>query len=122
MKDWPLKLLLTAGGIGVLLGLVMAATLFSGDGKSEGNAESDTQIWTCAMHPQIQQSKPGKCPICAMDLTPVGSTPGNKGGLSPRKLEMSEAAKSLARIKTVPVERKFVETEVRMVGKVSFDE
>ncbi|NQV34858.1 MAG: type II secretion system protein GspG [Phycisphaeraceae bacterium] len=24
--------------------------------------------WTCSMHPQIKQLKPGKCPICHMDL------------------------------------------------------
>jgi YHS domain-containing protein len=24
--------------------------------------------WTCTMHPQIQLSKPGKCPICGMAL------------------------------------------------------
>ncbi|MEZ5000630.1 MAG: heavy metal-binding domain-containing protein [Bacteroidales bacterium] len=28
----------------------------------------EIQIWTCSMHPQIKQEKPGKCPICAMDL------------------------------------------------------
>ncbi len=25
-------------------------------------------LWTCAMHPQIALPKPGKCPLCAMDL------------------------------------------------------
>ena len=24
--------------------------------------------WTCVMHPQIKQDKPGKCPICGMTL------------------------------------------------------
>src|SRR5260370_29919162 len=24
--------------------------------------------WTCVMHPQIKQDKPGKCPICPMTL------------------------------------------------------
>ncbi|NQT38439.1 MAG: PEGA domain-containing protein [Planctomycetes bacterium] len=26
------------------------------------------QVWTCAMHPQVNVPKPGKCPLCAMDL------------------------------------------------------
>lgn len=27
-------------------------------------------IWTCPMHPEIQQPKPGSCPICGMALEP----------------------------------------------------
>ncbi len=30
-------------------------------------------IYTCPMHPQIQQSKPGSCPICGMALEPMGA-------------------------------------------------
>ena len=25
-------------------------------------------VYTCSMHPQIIRDKPGKCPICGMDL------------------------------------------------------
>ncbi len=35
------------------------------------NAVKDQQtqtIWTCSMHPQIKESKPGKCSICNMNL------------------------------------------------------
>ena len=31
-------------------------------------------IYTCPMHPQIQQPKPGSCPICGMALEPMGAT------------------------------------------------
>lgn len=27
--------------------------------------------WTCPMHPQIKEDKPGQCPICHMDLVAV---------------------------------------------------
>jgi Cu+-exporting ATPase len=33
-------------------------------------ASSDT-IYTCPMHPQIRQPKPGNCPICGMTLEPL---------------------------------------------------
>jgi len=29
------------------------------------------QQWTCTMHPQVLEPKPGKCPICGMKLVPV---------------------------------------------------
>ena len=28
-------------------------------------------FYTCSMHPQIKEDKPGKCPICHMNLTKV---------------------------------------------------
>jgi Cu(I)/Ag(I) efflux system membrane fusion protein len=27
-----------------------------------------TGYYTCTMHPQVHEAKPGKCPICGMDL------------------------------------------------------
>lgn len=32
------------------------------------------EYYTCSMHPQIMQDKPGKCPICHMDLIVVKKT------------------------------------------------
>ena len=75
--------------------------------------------WTCSMHPQIRQPKPGKCPICFMDLIPV-STAG--GDIGERQISFSEAAIKLMEIETTPVERKFVTAEIQMVGKIDYDE
>ena len=75
--------------------------------------------WTCSMHPQIQLPGSGQCPICGMDLIPLEDSGGDAG---PRSLVMSESDKALARIQTAPVERRFVENEIRMVGKVVYDE
>ena len=35
------------------------------------HSETENVIWTCAMHPQIRMDKPGRCPICGMDLIPL---------------------------------------------------
>lgn len=72
------------------------------------------------MHPQIKLPKPGKCPICFMDLILLDTGPDDD--LGPRQLRLSEAAKQLARIETSPVVRALAEAEVRMVGKVAYDE
>lgn len=34
------------------------------------------QLWTCGMHPQVIQDKPGNCPICGMALEPMKSDSG----------------------------------------------
>jgi Cu(I)/Ag(I) efflux system membrane fusion protein len=72
------------------------------------------------MHPQIQLPKPGKCPICYMDLIPVETNTGAE--LGPRQLRLSETAKELARIETTPAVRAFAKAEIRMVGKLAYDE
>ena len=41
----------------------------------KANEVDAVAVFTCSMHPQIKLAKPGKCPICAMDLIPVT---GNK--------------------------------------------
>jgi len=78
-----------------------------------------SQVWTCSMHPQIRRPKPGKCPICFMDLIPVS---GSDINISERQIFFSDEAVKLMEIQTSPVERKFVDVEVRMVGKIDYDE
>ena len=34
-------------------------------------------LWTCPMHPQIQRTGPGSCPICGMALEPMTPTGGD---------------------------------------------
>ena len=40
-------------------------------GTSHDLVQDESGVWTCSMHPQIRQDKPGKCPICGMDLIPL---------------------------------------------------
>src|SRR5882724_11084005 len=41
------------------------------DNMGMKNADSDIDYYHCGMHPWITSDKPGKCPICGMDLTSV---------------------------------------------------
>lgn len=90
-----------------------------GPGVATEEAEKEV-VWTCSMHPSIQLPKFGQCPICFMDLIPV--EPGAGGDPDAPRLTMSESARKLAGIMTAPVIRKGVASDIKMVGKVDFDE
>jgi Cu(I)/Ag(I) efflux system membrane fusion protein len=113
----PVLLILAALVAGFLLrGRLDAPGSPSQDPASESTAP---ETWTCSMHPQIQLPKPGKCPICFMDLIPLGES-GTEGG--ERELTISPHAAKRMELETAPVERRSAEAEVRMVGKVAYDE
>lgn len=44
-----------------------------------GATSGAKQLWTCGMHPQVIQDKPGDCPICHMKLTPLNVGNGAEG-------------------------------------------
>lgn len=88
---------------------------------SRQHESEEAGLWTCSMHPQIQLPKPGKCPICGMDLIPVTTSSQDSGG-GLRTYTTSESALALMKLQTAPVERKFVTAEVRLVGKIEYDE
>ncbi|MBI4905725.1 MAG: efflux RND transporter periplasmic adaptor subunit [Acidobacteria bacterium] len=50
-------------------------------GAGEGQT-TVKQLWTCSMHPQVIQDKPGNCPICGMRLVPVkdAGSPASQAG------------------------------------------
>jgi Cu(I)/Ag(I) efflux system membrane fusion protein len=95
--------------------------LFSSSPADTPEVSRTQQIWTCSMHPQIRSTKPGKCPICFMDLIPL-TTYEHEHPLGPRQITFSPEAIKLMEIQTAPVERKFVDAEIRMVGKIDYDE
>jgi RND family efflux transporter MFP subunit len=75
-----------------LLSCALLLTFASGlTGCGSGQQSAEKQLYTCGMHPQVIQDKPGNCPICGMKLTPVrkqadGSGPSNNAENSERKV------------------------------------
>lgn len=66
----------------VIVTLAVVATLFVVNQRQDGasHASHSGQLYTCGMHPQVIQNKPGNCPICGMKLTPVRKQPDAKTG------------------------------------------
>jgi Cu(I)/Ag(I) efflux system membrane fusion protein len=115
--------------VGIVIGVAIHWAFSPAQVGSQEHASSSPQeqtsdqiaYWTCSMHPQIHMPKPGLCPICSMKLIPVRKEAGDEMA-SMREFTTSESAKALMNIETAPVERRFVTAEIRMVGKVEFDE
>jgi RND family efflux transporter MFP subunit len=63
--SWTLVLLV---GIGASLWLTGCDR--GNSGASNSSSQNKT-LYTCGMHPQVIQDKPGNCPICGMKLTPI---------------------------------------------------
>ena len=91
--------------------------------SSQPSISESRTVWTCSMHPQIREEKPGKCRLCKMDLIPI--TSGDEGDESEhgdRMISFSPEAVKLMEIQTSLVERKEISHEVKLVGKIALDE
>lgn len=118
------KIILPSLAVGLLAGWLLFNTSGNGSGKNSADSavESDGTIWTCSMHPQIKQEKPGLCPICAMDLIPQETGGSQEEGVDPNEVSMTESAAKLASIQTVFVQSGGAVKAIHLQGKVTADE
>lgn len=84
--------------------------------------QDENGVWTCSMHPQIKQDKPGKCPICGMDLIPLRKSGNDHENVDPSAIQLSEEAIALANVQTSRVSKENPVKEVRLYGKIAPDE
>lgn len=111
-------------GLLILVGLILGRILFNAPKAHEGHQHEHTEeatVWTCSMHPQIRQDKPGKCPLCAMDLIPLVSS-GGSAEIDPEAIQLSEEAIALAGIQTSRVSRQQAEKALYLYGAIAADE
>ena len=121
-RSKPAKLVLVII-IAFILGYIVSSLTHkpsSGPEDKYSGKQAVSQKWTCSMHPEIIRDKPGRCPKCGMDLIPL--TISSAAEIGPRELVISEEAAKLMEIATSVVRRKFVTNEIRMVGKIDYDE
>lgn len=102
----------------VLCSAVLAMLLLSAckNKKATEATKSDT-YYTCSMHPQIMQDKPGTCPICHMDLIPVAKSNETKD-----ELMLSDEQIQLGNIQTDTLGHALAGDKVVLTATLNFDE
>jgi Cu(I)/Ag(I) efflux system membrane fusion protein len=86
-----------------------------GNKKNTEQQAKATQTYTCPMHPQIVQNKPGTCPICGMDLVPFDKN--NKDAF----LTLSESQVSLANVTTMTIGAGALSNVKQLNGRLATD-
>ena len=95
----------------------LVALTISSCSKKEKQGDENV-IYTCSMDPQIMEKKPGKCPICKMELTKTVVSPGDdKAGI-----RLSETQMKLGNIAVQKVEMGYIGEEVNLRGRIIPDE
>lgn len=112
----------------LLAGIILGWLFFGGsstvqnehDGHNheEVTGQAGEEIWTCSMHPSVQQDSPGSCPICGMDLIPASSERSEDD----YSMVMTEASMQLAAIQTTPAVLERPVKEVYLPGRIEIDE
>ena len=117
-------------GLGFLMAGLLLGWIFFG-GKTEKTEQREEEAltehrheegttWTCSMHPQIREEEPGQCPICGMDLIPVGNMEAEE--VSDNEIQMTQAAMKIANVQTATVQKASPTKEIYLPGKVKADE
>ena len=113
-------LILAALAIGYRIGRPAPEPTDASTAVQPASDDGAPQMYTCSMHPSVRLPDPdAKCPICFMDLIPV-TDDGGEGNET--RLVLSEAAIKLSQIETAKVGRFFPTADVRLFGKLTYDE
>lgn len=112
----------------LIVGLFLGWVFFGSSSHNHDDAahshshEDEDVVWTCSMHPQIRSDKPGLCPLCAMDLTPLRSSGGVDDLVHPDAIQISQDAIALANIQTTTVSRQQPVKDIFLYGTIQVDE
>lgn len=88
--------------------------------KTEDNHPEHQQngYYTCSMHPQIMENKPGKCPICGMDLVKVEKTEQT----APNEITLNDTQIQLANIQVQKLDHNALGDQFTLTGILNFDQ
>ena len=99
--------------------LLLAVLLIVTSCREKKSAQVDQDVYyTCSMDPQVIEHKPGKCPICKMDLTPVKKRNGEKKD----EIQLSEQQIRLGNIVTDTIRNGKIGDRMVLTGTLNFNQ
>lgn len=121
IKSFIIKHRILTLAIIFLLGIGLGYLFFTPSSKQNRTEKGEgDKIYTCSMHPQIRQNKPGKCPLCGMDLVEVGKT--GVMNVDPNSIMLTDEAMALANIETIVVWKEEGEKNIKLYGNVDINQ
>ena len=102
----------------ILSGLILIIVLVSCKDKKAVIAAHKGVYYTCSMHPQIVQDKPGKCPICRMELIGVNKTIND----SVSEIKLSDQQIQLGNIIVDTIRNGSIGTEIILPATLNIDQ
>jgi Cu(I)/Ag(I) efflux system membrane fusion protein len=108
---WKLKLFL-------LFSVLLSVLLFTSCKNYKKGRANEDFYYTCSMHPQINEPKPGKCPICAMELIPVNKSKAPE----PDELQLSEQQIQLGNIVVDTIGKAIIGNETVLTATLNYNQ
>lgn len=101
------------------LTIILLSLFFTACTNKKAAVLSDPGVYyTCSMDPQIKENKPGKCPICKMDLTSAKKTTGS----AMDEIELSEQQVQLGNISVDTIRNGSIGDQIVLTATVNFDQ
>lgn len=86
--------------------------------QAEHNMEMNDVYYTCSMDPQVMEDKPGKCPICKMQLTPVKKSSRQNSD----EVQLSEQQMQLGNISTDTIRNGMIGEQMILTATLNADQ
>ncbi len=99
----PLKVIISI--LAVILVIAGGYLIYTNFIQKNNSGTTESEVYTCPMHPQIVQDRPGQCPICGMDLvkknevSPEEQSDHDLGGVNVNAVKLSPSQQVLANVR-----------------------